>query len=103
MSSLYEDFLSIDGNWRNSMVYKTIKSINRTGRRGIRRWLTRSQLENHFQDSTIVDAIIVRKQSDEYLKKTEIREHPDCPGPLGRLLSGDVSVLCMMCFWLGHI
>ncbi|CAE7218451.1 unnamed protein product [Symbiodinium sp. CCMP2592] len=83
MSSLYEDFLSVAGKWRNSVVYKTIKRTSRTGRRGIRRWLTRPQLENHFQDSAIVDAIIVRKQTDEYLKKTEIREHPDCPGPVG--------------------
>ena len=85
MSSLYEDFLSSDGNWRNSMVYKTIKRINRTGRRGIRRWLTRSQLEAHFQDKKIVDAIVIRKQTDEYLK-TEIRDHPDCPGPPGILV-----------------
>ncbi|CAE7806081.1 unnamed protein product, partial [Symbiodinium necroappetens] len=34
----------------------------------------------HFQDKKIVDAIVVRKQTDEYLKKTEIRDHPDCPG-----------------------
>ena len=93
MSSLYEDFLSSAGKWRNSMVYKCIKSTSRNGRRGIRRWLTRSQLEAHFQDSSIVDAIIVRKETDDYLKKTEIRDHPDCPGPTGVT---DVSVQCMV-------
>ena len=83
MSSLYEDFLASAGDWRSSMVYKTIKTTSRNGRRGIRRWPTRSQLEIHFQDKSIVDAIIVRKETDDYLSKTEIREHPDCPGPLG--------------------
>ncbi|CAE7693568.1 unnamed protein product [Symbiodinium necroappetens] len=80
MSSLYEDFLTSVGDWRNSMVYKCIKSTTRNGRRGIRRWLTRTQLNAHFTDPKIVDAIIVRKETDDYLAKTEIRDHPDCPG-----------------------
>ncbi|CAE7469344.1 unnamed protein product [Symbiodinium sp. CCMP2592] len=89
MSALYEDFLAVSGNWRNSMVYKTIKSTSRTGRRGIRRWLTRSQLENHFGDKAIVDAMVLRKETDEYLKQTEIREHPDCPGLIQYLVLVD--------------
>ena len=80
MSSLYEDFLQIEGNWRNSMVYKSIKRTSRNGRRGIRRWLTRSQMLVIFDSTSIVDSIIARKETDEYLKSTEIREHPDCPG-----------------------
>ena len=33
-----------------------------------------------FESKDVVNAIIARKESDEELKKTEIREHPDCPG-----------------------
>ena len=80
MSSLYEDFLQTEGNWRNSMVYKSIKSTTKNGRRGIRRWLTRRQLLATFDTKEIVDSIIARKETDEYLRSTEVREHPDCPG-----------------------
>ena len=80
MSSLYEDFLQTEGDWTKSMILKTIKSITRNGRRGIRRWQTRSQLINHFGDTKIVDSVIARKETDEHLRKTEMRKHPDCPG-----------------------
>ena len=65
------------------MVYKSIKSITRNGRRGIRRWLTKSQMLNVFDTAEIVDSIIARKETDEHLRSTEVREHPDCPGTGG--------------------
>ena len=82
MSSLYEDFLRTKGNWRNSLVYKSIKSSSRSGRRGIRKWLTQSQLEQIFGDKAVVKAIIARKMADKDLRATEVREHPDAPGLL---------------------
>ncbi|CAE7650278.1 unnamed protein product [Symbiodinium sp. CCMP2592] len=80
MSSLYEDFLQTEGNWRNSLVYKSIKSITRNGRRGIRRWITKRQMLTVFDSAEVVDSIIARKETDDYLRSTEVREHPDCPG-----------------------
>ncbi|CAE7853709.1 unnamed protein product [Symbiodinium necroappetens] len=92
MSSLYEDFLQTEGDWTKSMILKTIKSITRNGRRGIRRWQTRSQLINHFGDTKIVDSIIARKETDEHLRKTEMRKHPDCPGLVQYLVLMDEEV-----------
>ncbi|CAE7029554.1 unnamed protein product [Symbiodinium sp. CCMP2592] len=92
MSSLYEDFLQTEGDWKKSMIFRTIKSITRNGRRGIRRWLTRSQMLVHFDDASIVDSIIARKETDEYLKKTEVREHPECPGLIQYLVLVDEEV-----------
>ncbi|CAE7230733.1 unnamed protein product, partial [Symbiodinium sp. CCMP2592] len=83
MSSLYEDYLQTEGDWKKSMVYKTIKSITRNGRRGIRRWLTRSQMLVHFDDATIVDSIIARKETDEYLKKKRCESTPTAQEPGG--------------------
>ena len=80
MSALYEDFMMCQGRWQNSVVYKTIRRLNRSGQRGVRRWLTRSQMLVVFGDPEIVDSIIVRKEADENLRATETREHPDCPG-----------------------
>ncbi|CAE7253405.1 unnamed protein product [Symbiodinium sp. CCMP2456] len=62
------------------MVYKSIKSTTRNGRRGIRRWLTKSQMLVIFDSAEIVDSIIARKETDDFLRSTEVREHPDCPG-----------------------
>ncbi|CAE7874643.1 unnamed protein product [Symbiodinium necroappetens] len=74
------------------MVYKSIKSTTRNGRRGIRRWLTKSQMLTVFDTAEIVDSIIARKETDEYLRSTEVREHPDCPGLMQYLVLVDEEV-----------
>ena len=80
MTSLYEDFMQCHGAWRNSIIYKSIKRTSRSGVRGVRKWLTRSQMMKIFEDEEIVKAIILRKENDPTLAQNEIREHPECPG-----------------------
>ncbi|CAE7367143.1 unnamed protein product [Symbiodinium sp. CCMP2592] len=80
MSTLYEDFVSTGGKWKNGIIYKTVTSKRKNSSLGCRKWLTRSQLLQHFDnDKDIVDAVILRKETDPELRQKEIREHPECP------------------------
>ncbi|CAE7532921.1 unnamed protein product [Symbiodinium microadriaticum] len=55
-------------------------------------WLTRAQLLQHFNDDAeIVDAVILRKETDPELRGKEIREHPECPGLKQYLVLADDS------------
>ena len=57
--------------------------MNRNGKKGCRRWLTRKAMLPYFQnDAKVVDAIILRKESDPQLLESECRDHPECPGPI---------------------
>ena len=80
MTTLYEDFMQCGGRWQNSTILKTIRKIHRNGRRAARKWLTKQQMLEHFKDPKIVQAIIVRKETDKELAKLEIRDHPELPG-----------------------
>ena len=80
MSTLFEDFMSSKGQWRNSIIIKTVKNKRRNGKRGVRKWLTETQLMQIFTNRQVVLAIINRKKADPELAATEIREHPECPG-----------------------
>ena len=80
MITLYEDFMQGGGRWQNSTILKTIRKIHGNGRRATRRWLTRQQLLEHFKDEQVVQAIILRKETDKQMAKLEIRDHPELPG-----------------------
>ena len=81
MSTLYEDYMSTGGDWSKGVVLKQIRSSDRKASKGCRKWLTRKQLLKHFEnDRELVDGIIVRKETDDELLKTEVRDHPECPG-----------------------
>ena len=82
MSSLYDDFIGCSGEWKNSAILKTIRNLHKNGRRAVRRWMTKSQLETHFKDPKMVKALILRKESDPELLANEVRDHPDIPGYL---------------------
>lgn len=54
--------------------------------------MTRAQLLQHFNDDAeIVDAVILRKETDPELRGKEIREHPECPGLKQYLVLADDS------------
>jgi len=68
------------GKWQHSYIMKTIRQKHKNGKRAARRWLTRAQLKAHFNDDSVVDAIVIRKETDKELADSEIRDHPDLPG-----------------------
>ncbi|CAE7658116.1 unnamed protein product [Symbiodinium sp. CCMP2456] len=80
MTTLYEDFTQCQGKWQNSYIMKTIRQKHKNGKRAARRWLTKAQLKAHFNDDSVVDAIIIRKETDKEISEKEIRDHPDLPG-----------------------
>ena len=81
MSTLYEDFVATGGNWKNSVIMKSIRSKKSSGKKASRKWVTRRQMLQYFDnDQALVNSIIVRKESDPELLKEECRDHPECPG-----------------------
>ncbi|CAE7201315.1 unnamed protein product [Symbiodinium sp. CCMP2456] len=81
MSTLYEDFVATGGNWKNGVIMKSIRRKRSSGSHACRKWLTRRQMLQYFDnDQKLVDSIIVRKESDPELLKSECRDHPECPG-----------------------
>ncbi|CAE7574807.1 unnamed protein product, partial [Symbiodinium necroappetens] len=80
MSTLYEDFVATGGNWKNSVIMKSIRSKKSSGKKASRKWVTRRQMLQYFDnDQALVNSIIVRKESDPELLKEECRDHPECP------------------------
>ena len=97
MSTLYEDFMQCQGKWANSYIMKTIRQKHKNGKRAARRWLTRAQLKAHFNDDSVVDAIIVRKEADSELAEKEIRDHPDLPGRATSILVCNLRPVVVLC------
>ncbi|OLQ14948.1 hypothetical protein AK812_SmicGene837 [Symbiodinium microadriaticum] len=77
-SVLFEAWEKCQGDWKTSSIYLNLKSISRTRRTGVRVWMTRAEVIAKFGE-TSADAIILRKQGDEKLRKSEIRRHPELP------------------------
>ena len=46
--------------------------------------MTKQQLIRKYESEEIAEQIIKAKQADEELKKTSIKDHPDCPGNKAR-------------------
>ncbi|CAE7640337.1 unnamed protein product [Symbiodinium pilosum] len=77
-SYLFENWLLCDGNWAKSSLLAKLKSRNRNSRRGLRKWMTRAEMQEKWGE-TITQCIIEAKESDEERAKSEIRNHPECP------------------------
>lgn len=61
-------------------MYKTIKERKKHTSYGARVWLTKDQLIKKYDSVSIAEAIIASKLVDEETKRTQTKEHPDCPG-----------------------
>ena len=73
--------MATGGKWKNGIIMKTIRSKKSSGARACRKWLTRKQMLQYFDnDEDLAEKIIVRKESDQELLKAECRDHPECPG-----------------------
>lgn len=82
---MYEDFLKTGGNWKKGLVWREVVRRHRGLSKGVRKWLTKEQLINHFEgDEQVANAIIKRKTEIPDLRK-EVRDHPELPGHILRL------------------
>ena len=79
MQYLYESWCAAGENWAKSTVYINITSSSGSIRRGVKRWMCRSELEKLFGQEA-AEAIIAHKYSSKRLTDTEVRDHPDAPG-----------------------
>ena len=65
-------------NWRNSTVYVQVTEKSGTIRRGVKKWMTRAEMEKKW-DKDITDAIIAYKNSSRSIYEEDVRAHPDAP------------------------
>ena len=77
---LFEQWISCDGHWTESSIYKQLKVTVRNRKTGARKWLTEAELTVKYGSARVAERIVQSKQNDAECSKTQIREHPDCPG-----------------------
>ncbi|CAE7854005.1 unnamed protein product [Symbiodinium sp. KB8] len=77
-SVLFEAWLNCGGNWSKSQLYINCKTKNSTKRKGVRKWMTRQDIENKFGAAN-AEAIILRKLGDDKIRELEVKKHPDLP------------------------
>ncbi|CAE7621468.1 unnamed protein product [Symbiodinium sp. CCMP2592] len=80
-SVMFEAWLNCGGNWKQSQLYINCKTKNISKRKGVRKWMLRTDIEAKFGVEN-AEAIIVRKLNDEKLRDTEVKKHPDLPESL---------------------
>lgn len=78
---LQEQWLSCEGHWRESALYKKLLEKTTHRRFGSRKWLTKPELAMKYS-MEVAEAIIAAKHADPELSKSQIRKHPDCPDVL---------------------
>ena len=76
---LYEQWIQCEGHWSENSLAKELRTSSRHRKIGSRKWMTRSELEHKYNSTRIAERIIVSKEQDAELSKTQIRPHPDCP------------------------
>ena len=74
-----DEWLSCDGHWTESSLYKQLKHESRFRKLGRRKWLTLSGMSLKFGSTTGAERIRDHKMRPE-LVKTQVRDNPDCPG-----------------------
>ena len=79
MAYIYESWLQASEVWTRSTVYLNVTCSQGTRRRGVKRWMTRCEIEKQYGESVAM-CIIEHKLNNPELCEQEVRWHPDCPG-----------------------
>lgn len=79
LAILMDEWLSCDGHWTESSLYKQLRHESRFRKLGRRKWLTLSEMSLKFGSTTVAERIRDHKMRPE-LVKTQVRDNPDCPG-----------------------
>ncbi|CAE7611107.1 PLCXD2 [Symbiodinium sp. CCMP2592] len=77
-SFLFESWLTSEECWMKSSLLKRLRSKNSNAKRGLRRWLTKAEMEAKW-GTEVAEAMIESKEADEERSLTEIRPHPELP------------------------
>lgn len=67
-----------EGNWTSSSFLLKIRERHSTKRRGVRRWLVMSELQDRF-GKDLAEQLANRKLLDKELRQKEVRYHPEFP------------------------
>ena len=78
-SVLYDAWGACQGQWTKSAFLQSVRERHRTSRRGIRKWLTASEMDCRFGQD-LAEQMRQRKLLDKELKQKETRFHPELPG-----------------------
>lgn len=77
---LFEEWAASKEVWKNSEIVLQMRSRHTNKVRGARRWITEREIATKYQSAEIAAEIVHRKLSDEQLRRTQVRDHPDLPG-----------------------
>ena len=75
MANIYEEWLSCSEKWRNSTWAATLSKSQKLTKIGARRWMTRQQIYERYQDWEIVHEITELKMQED----DKNMAHPDAP------------------------
>ena len=79
LAMLMDEWLTCDGHWTESNLFKQLKHESRHRKLGRRKWLTFPEMCVKFGSNTIAERIRDHKLRPD-LVKTQTRDNPDCPG-----------------------
>ena len=78
---LFEQWVSCAGHWRESSLYHQLRVTSKHRKRGARKWLTVSELSLKYGSMEVAQKIAHAKETDEKVKDSQVRPHPDCADP----------------------
>ena len=79
MQYLYESWCAAGEQWTRSTVYMNITNSTASIRRGVKRWMCRSEIVKLLGEEA-AESVISHKYSSKKLFESEVRDHPDAPG-----------------------
>ena len=85
MANIYEEWLSCTEKWRNSTWAATLSKSLKVTKIGARRWMTKQQIFERYQDWEVVQEIIdLKLQSADTNMPHPDAPHVDARGPTVR-------------------
>ena len=95
---LLEQWISCAGIWKESALYIRMSSKKAFKKRGCRAWLTFQQIAERYGSEDVARQITETKLGDEEARRSQVREHPDCPATVLHLALVSLQSLKLGCF-----
>ena len=76
---LYEQWVQAGGKWDSSQLVIQARTCIKGSKTGARRWMMRSEIVKRYGCEATADELILVKESDPTLLRTQVRNHPELP------------------------
>ena len=76
---LYEQWVQAGGKWESSQLVIQARTSIKGSKTGARRWMMRSEIVKRYGCEETADELILAKESDPTLFRTQVRNHPELP------------------------